>query len=520
MNITLSIIAKKLNTLFPCKQNREELKDIPLRGVLFYCNEFTPHHLHIITAEEMLSMPACNEDIALLCLGKPSIIPSDCDCLYLPETTDFKMVYNAVEDICNRFYDWLNEIRFSHSSMDELQKILNLSLDYMKLEMLITNKNYDFLATTQGCKDLFGKEMGETKLNLNILNRLLGDDAFLEAEHHVKPFFYHNLDDKGKTLCFNIKIDDMYQARLLCFARNDLYLQGDIKLVECLGNVLTEVFHRDFKKNIQKRKRDVLNRILLDIIEGKSPNHKKISPILKEQGWTIQCKYRVIRHDVYNIAGRPEFSEEYYYSYLEETFYGSTVLKHKGKIIMVINLDQLNKDEDLFRSDMEHFLESVGSKAGISEDFSDISLLNFYERQADLALEIGKQKDKTSRQYLFSQYRFESIFTISSSNLMPEHLCNPMLFRLKDYDEKEGTELYRTLYCYIKNQFNATHTAKELYVHRTTLLIRLERIKKLCGMDSFDSWDLILDLMFSYRLLQNDESFKTKKENNFFQKNY
>lgn len=447
-------------------------------------------------------MSPCKDNIALICLGEPSGLPMACDCICLPEERDFKKVYNALEDISYRFYSWLNQIRFSHSSMDELQKILTISHSYLKLELLITNRNHLFLASTEGYIKKFGKDMGETKLNLDMLNRLLTDDAFRVADQHNCPFFYAYPD--GRVLCFNIKIHEIYQARLLCYDPKDEYAQGDAKLVEYLGRVLTEIFQRDFKKNIRKRKRDALNRILLDILEGKSPNHKKISPILKEQGWTIQCKYRVLSLDAFHLAEMAEFSEEYFYSYLEETFYGSTVLKHNDNLIMIINLNQMNKEEPLFRSDMEHFLELAGSKAGISNDFSDISLLSFYERQANLSLELGKRRNKELRQYHFSQYRYESIFEIASTYLPSEHLCNPILRRLRAYDEKEGTELYKTLYCYIKNQFNATHTAKELFIHRTTLLVRLERIKLIGDISSFDSWDLILDLMFSYRQEKNN----------------
>lgn len=502
MKITLSILIKELSTRFLCKQNRDKLADIPLNGVVFYCDRLIPENLHIVTAEEIEAMPPCNESVALLCLGEPATLPTDCDCVYLPEEKNFKRVYNTIEDIQYRFYSWLNNIRYSHSSMDELQRILNLSREYLKHELLINNKNYIFLASTEGYIKKFGKDMGETKLNLDMLNRLWADNAFRTAIRHNKTFYYEY--PGGKTLCYNIKIDEIYQARLLCDSQNGAYSQGDEKLIEYLGRMLTEIFRRDFKKNIQKRKRDVLNRILLDILEGKSPNHKKISPSLKEQGWTIRCSYRVICFDEINIIGGAEFSEEYYYSYLEETFYGSTVLRHRNKIIMIINLNQMNKEERLFHSDLEHFLEVTGSKAGIGNDFSDISLLSFYERQAELALEIGKQKDKALRQYSFAAYRFDSIFAITSSYLLPEHFCNPILFQLKTYDKKEGTELYLTLYCYIKNQFNATRTAKELFIHRTTLLTRLERIKFLCGIASFDSWELILDLMFSYQQEKNN----------------
>lgn len=49
-----------------------------------------------------------------------------------------------------------------------------------------------------------------------------------------------------------------------------------------------------------------------------------------------------------------------------------------------------------------------------------------------------------------------------------------------------GTQYYKTLECYVKCRYNAAHTAKELFIHRSTFLNRLERIKELTKLDLDD----------------------------------
>ena len=52
--------------------------------------------------------------------------------------------------------------------------------------------------------------------------------------------------------------------------------------------------------------------------------------------------------------------------------------------------------------------------------------------------------------------------------------------------DRLGTQYYKTLECYVKCRYNAAHTAKELFIHRSTFLNRLERIKELTKLDLDD----------------------------------
>ena len=53
---------------------------------------------------------------------------------------------------------------------------------------------------------------------------------------------------------------------------------------------------------------------------------------------------------------------------------------------------------------------------------------------------------------------------------------------------------------YLDCHCNATDAADALFVHRTTLFRRLERIREIAGIDPNDSTQTLL-LMLSYRLL-------------------
>lgn len=67
-----------------------------------------------------------------------------------------------------------------------------------------------------------------------------------------------------------------------------------------------------------------------------------------------------------------------------------------------------------------------------------------------------------------------------------EKIYEDSVKQLVDYDVKNGTELLNTLTAYYENNFNAVATSRQLYLHRNTLLNRLERIRNLLSVDIDD----------------------------------
>ena len=71
------------------------------------------------------------------------------------------------------------------------------------------------------------------------------------------------------------------------------------------------------------------------------------------------------------------------------------------------------------------------------------------------------------------------------------------LRRLQAYDAENNTELYHTLEVYLQLERNVVQTAKTLFIHRSTLFYRLDRIRKLVELDlDKESERLYLQLSF------------------------
>lgn len=61
-----------------------------------------------------------------------------------------------------------------------------------------------------------------------------------------------------------------------------------------------------------------------------------------------------------------------------------------------------------------------------------------------------------------------------------------LVLPLVNYDRERGSGLAQTLSVYFKTGSNASETADRLFLHRNSLLYRLERIQKLTGLNLRD----------------------------------
>ena len=75
------------------------------------------------------------------------------------------------------------------------------------------------------------------------------------------------------------------------------------------------------------------------------------------------------------------------------------------------------------------------------------------------------------------------------------------LYRLIESDRETGRDDLKTLYAYIENGLNGNAAAKELHIHRNTLINRLERIQEILALP-LDDRDVVLFLRLCFRILE------------------
>ena len=84
-----------------------------------------------------------------------------------------------------------------------------------------------------------------------------------------------------------------------------------------------------------------------------------------------------------------------------------------------------------------------------------------------------------------------------------EGLLSRGLDALMDHDRQKGSEYIRTLDLYLQNETSISKTAEALFVHRSSLLKRLDKIYRILG-NTLDTPDERLYLRLCMELLRKE----------------
>ena len=156
-------------------------------------------------------------------------------------------------------------------------------------------------------------------------------------------------------------------------------------------------------------------------------------------------------------------------------------------------------DAGMTEAGIEHVV-GIGSVAGQLKDIAR----SF--KEAQVAVEIGRVFD-------------ESITMMSYENLgigrliyqLPTTLCEMFLSEVfkKGSVESLDEETLFTIQKFFENNLNVSETSRKLFVHRNTLVYRLEKIKKLTGLDlrEFDNAIVLKVALMVKQYLRSRETF-------------
>ncbi len=134
----------------------------------------------------------------------------------------------------------------------------------------------------------------------------------------------------------------------------------------------------------------------------------------------------------------------------------------------------------------EHYIKAV---VGIGTIISNIKELATSFKEAQIALEVGKVFD--NEQSIIS---YDNLGIARLIYQLPTTLCEMFLkevFKQGSIESLDSETLF-TIQRFFENNLNVSETSRGLFVHRNTLVYRLEKIKKLTGLDLREFDDAIV----------------------------
>jgi hypothetical protein len=392
--------------------------------------------------------------------------------------------------------DWdlrLKDAQFDAAGYARLFKIVQEIFDR---PFSLVDRNFFYVAYTTNFieeTNLYDSGRTPTQMTRERINELLMDGGeYYRVSEYRKPFLYPSDPAPKRWLCFNIFNGSHYEARICALAdTNSPNIEGQLQLVAHFGGYVQKIRISAAEDLVARKQQDPLHQLVRNcFLESADITEKAAAAVLEDVGWRIDDSYLAV---MFHIPDEQEFKygSLYLCRRLEEDFLQSCAIAHSPYIIWIINAgsacNRSHKTANTIHRDpgqvIAYIVREFNCKAGLSDPFASFLDQRQGRIQAGAALRLGQKKDPHVWVYRFADYKTEYIVERITGELSGDCLIHPAVLALRDYDRRYGTSFVKTLRELINARYNMTAAAEKLYIHRTTLIRRLEKIQDLASID-------------------------------------
>lgn len=161
--------------------------------------------------------------------------------------------------------------------------------------------------------------------------------------------------------------------------------------------------------------------------------------------------------------------------------------------------DTVNHFLDLVERRFSHLLPGVQFSWGIGKSRDGTAEFHQSYQKAKAALDMGRTQKGIGKRINFNETKMNRLLLNLAINEEVQDITLSTISALIDYNEKRDLDLINTFIAYNKNSGNVSQTARELNLHRQSLLYRLRKIESLTGLSLINPDDLFL-LDFSIKI--------------------
>lgn len=495
MKLSANILLEQLSDYIICSKCDDFSNDLSLNRPEHYINQkiLLSNHLYITSALTLSDSITVEPSSCIICVGKPSeeYFMKNLSILCISDNVNILSLFNIVQTIYDRYDDWDKHMQNLVNSYSDLQDFIDVSETIFKNPIYFSDADYRIVAESHNNPlNIKYSYMPEKCIN-NLKDNLIYEKMWQSG---VPTISYHDY----RHLSIVVKSNGRFVLFISIMEASNPFRTSDSVLLQYMSDYVLLHYEQNLvhSENVYSS----LDYFLKQNLNKEQVSEEAFDKALTLFNWKINNTYCVCYIELTETEIRYNMIK-YKYSQIEKLFsYAAVVFEYNGNIVIVINLSLLDNPKTT-EANLCSILRSSNLKAGKSREFNNINNLRNYYIQAFSALELGKNEGDNLNFYEFENYCLQYMIKNSYQNLIPESICPSGLIQMNEYDKVHNTQYVLTLRTYFEEKFNATHAAKKLYIHRTTFLDRLERIRKFIRMDLDDS-QTCLHLMLSLEIMK------------------
>ena len=273
----------------------------------------------------------------------------------------------------------------------------------------------------------------------------------------------------------------------------------DIDVLEELGNLITLFVEHHYRAYPASGRHH--EQTLKDLLSGKKLDREEVDSLLTLFTWEGDDPLQVLAFELEQTREARDTGNVQVQ--VIEGALPAKALVFGSCVVSILNRSEARGVRDL--DQLESLCKQFGWNAGVSDVFENIERIEPYCEQAFAALQIGSKSKPDETLHHYHTYLLPHLRASLMSQMEDPLLQHCDVITLERHDEKTGSSLAKTLYSYLRNERIMSKTSAELFMHRNSVMYRIEKIKQLIVSD-LDDPDNRLALLISL------EVAKAKKE--------
>lgn len=517
MRLNIDLIADALRKNFSIVNEKVKHEEPMLEQVLLLTKKetFLKGKVYVAEGAKLPPKPLFKGVCGIVSIGEApeNYTKADCDYIELSEEVDISEVVNTIQEAYDIYSKWERRLRDISDSGNGVQELLDATLPLLENPIYLHDRDFHFIAYAEvpgmpGGRDIYGIEKNGGRFSLKSINELRYTPNFEETFATTKPTFHM---DTGECpyIYDNVRINGEYWGRLFVDERNRSFAGGDFAVIRMLREKIEGVLTR--KNGHTVRGLTLLEQEIRKMLDSEAINFNTVEKELSSLNWDRNSRYicfqlRLEEMDL-KLNTKVNICEN-----IEQKLKNSIVFSYGTGIVGLVCIREDSESEKTCEK-LSDLLRTFSLHTGVSQFFEDFYELRTYYEQTNVAINYGVREKNHKWIHYFEEFSFVYMLDCCLKRFEPEAFYPSGLIKMMNRDRERSTSYTETLRAYLENDSSPARTMKELYVQRSTLLYRLERINEITGTDFKDS-DTRLHYMLAFAL---SDRWKDRERMGFYQ---
>lgn len=480
-----------------------------LESVRFFCKsgKLTGNYVYLVFAEDIgRDFRAC-EGIHFITMGEAGLenFSFTSSLISILSDQDPYTIYNIIQQIFEKYAAWDKALQWALQSEKPLDRMLMASQVIFENPMFIHDTDFYVLSCPRWLEGMLRWEKesrtGREMVPMELINEFKVDEEYLSSLKAREVTMFSATIRGYRILFANLWSQERYSGRICVDEIERPLRKSDYFHLHYLAEMVMLCMERE--KLLWLSLGSEIDQFFTDILDGKESGAELPRDYLRYLNWNREDTYLVLkiapdREDYRAITPAGLFG------YIEAQITEGRAFLYHQDIAVIVNLTASKTTVAEILSSLAYILREGLFKMGVSTELDDFLYIRDGYTQASVALEYGKNSSSMLWYFHFEDYALHFLLDCARKRIRAPLLGSEKLRKLKQYDSENHTDLYHTLEVYLKLERNVVQTSKALFIHRSTLFYRLDRIQKLAGVD-YESEQERLYLLLSYHLEHLDE---------------